>query len=444
MRKMLVISSDQELNDRVERVCAKFNNYFTPVFHDNMDEALEFLRYELPEINVINFSDDRIPAEKIMETIKEDPWLHYGGIIGVHSRKDARRAAEQTPGSNVISLIPRGMFVNGFFRVLKILILNRQVLFQRELQTHLMHNIAGSFVMDNDPFNVRAYAGILSNYLYNSNYINREQRDRLHVAIFEMLMNAVEHGNCNISYEEKTKWLEEHGDILDLIREKNKNQAIRSKRVFISYRITQDRSHFSIRDEGAGFDWKSRIKSQTEAVNLGPHGRGIQMSTAYAENLRYNETGNEVSFEVGHQQNETNVLPGIFQDQREVVFNDGETVFQEGEVSNHLYYIVSGQLGIYSSGQYLTTLNPNDIFLGEMSFLLNNKRSATVISVGRSVLIRLSKNSFINLIKQNPHYGIFLARLIAQRLSRLNQKVAEFQEEHGAEAFMVEETQSAV
>ena len=60
------------------------------------------------------------------------------------------------------------------------------------------------------------------------------------------------------------------------------------------------------------------------------------------------------------------------------------------------------------------------MFMGEMAFLLSNRRSATVIAKGAAVLIKISKQDFVNLIKENPHYGIFLARLLAQRLARLN------------------------
>ena len=111
------------------------------------------------------------------------------------------------PDSNVISLVPRSEFVASFFRVLRILIQNRRIIYQRDLQSYLLGNISGSFVMDNDPYNIKTYANLISNYLYNSNYINQDKRDRLHVALFELLMNAVEHGNCDISYEEKTAWL---------------------------------------------------------------------------------------------------------------------------------------------------------------------------------------------------------------------------------------------
>lgn len=423
MRKMPVISSDAELNDRVERICGKLGSFFQPVFLDNSTEALEYIMYELPEVNLINFSDSHIDSTAILDTIKADPWLHYGGIIGVHNRKDHKALEEQMPDSNVISLIPRGDFVSTFFRVLRILIQNRRIIFQRDLQSYLLGSISGSFVMDNDPFNVRTYANLVSNYLYNSNYIDREARDRLHVALFEMLMNAVEHGNCSIDYEEKNAWLNEHGDILDLVREKCKDPEIRKKRVNFSYRIIAERSYFTIRDEGQGFDWKSRVSGENE-VNLDLHGHGIRMTKHYIENMRYNDAGNEVHFELSHQHDESNLIPTIFQEQEERTFDDGETVFNEGEESNYLYYIVSGRFDIYAGGNLISDLTPDDIFIGEMSFLLNDRRSATVLSKGRSRVKPIPKKAFVNVIKAQPHYGIFLARLLAQRLNKLNAKVA--------------------
>ena len=71
----------------------------------------------------------------------------------------------------------------------------------------------------------------------------------------------------------------------------------------------------------------------------------------------------------------------------------------------------------------VSTLTPDDIFLGEMAFLLNNQRSAAVGAKDRSRLLRISKESFVNVVKRQPYYGIFLARLLAQRLDRLNQRI---------------------
>ena len=77
-----------------------------------------------------------------------------------------------------------------------------------------------------------------------------------------------------------------------------------------------------------------------------------------------------------------------------------------------------------------TSLTPDDLFMGEMSFLLSNRRSATVVAKGTCTLIKISKQDFVNLIKENPHYGIFLARLLAQRLARLNARTAKLNTEY--------------
>jgi CRP-like cAMP-binding protein/anti-sigma regulatory factor (Ser/Thr protein kinase) len=422
MQKLAVLSSDTELNDRITLICEKFNNYFEPHFFNDPGPAIEFLKYELPEINILNFSDNKIDHREVLNTIKEDPWLHYGGIILVHKGKDRREINEVTRSLNVVATMTRSEFVKSFFRVLKILVQNRQILFQRDLQKYLMKSISGSLTMDNDPFNVGTYANLIPNYLYNIGYIDVDLKDKLHVALFEMLMNAVEHGNCNISYNEKSAWLEEHGDIIELIRKKNTDERVKSRRVYFSYTINPERSRYTIRDEGEGFDWRSYLASKQNEMAL--HGRGIMMTGVYTENLSYNEMGNEVSFEVAHNQVQTNMVPAIFQDQDETVFRDDEVVFREGEASNYMYYIVSGQLNIYRDETMVSRLTSDDLFLGEMSFLLSNTRSATVRANGEARLIRISKNDFVNSIKAQPHYGILLARLLAGRLDRLNDYVA--------------------
>lgn len=421
MRRFPVISTDVELNDRVARICEKFDPVFQPVFLETIEDALEYVRYELPEFQLLNFSDPLIDVMQLVDSTMTDPWIHYGGVIGVYARSDGKKVESLPRETNVVTMIRRGEFVETFFRVLLILYQNRQILFQRDIQLDFLGTIQGSFEMDNDPYNARTYASLLTNFLFNSNYLDIEMRDRVHVALFEMIMNAVEHGNCGISYDEKTAYLEEHGDIIPLIRLKCEDPEIGEKRVTITYRIAEERSHFTVADQGEGFDWRSRLED--ESVKLAQHGHGIRMTRHYIENLRYNDAGNEVSFEVPHQK-QANVTPGIFADQETVSLVDGDIVFREGEESNDLYYIVSGKLEIFSTDQRVAMLTPDDIFLGEMSFLLGNRRSATVRACGPASLIKVTKNAFVTGIQKQPHYGIFLARLLAQRLSRLNRQVA--------------------
>lgn len=427
MIRIPMVSTDEKLNSTFMRECEKAGEEFSPVFINESDEVIEYLKYELPEIKIFYFSDKNADVVGILKQVQNDPWLHYGGIIAIHDNSDEKELLETMQNSNIIAVMRKSEFIYNVSRLLRILRQNKHILFQRGIQQHLLSEISGSFVMDNDPLDVTTYTNLLTNYLFNANLISRDTKEKLHVALLELVINAIEHGNCKISYDEKTVWLEKNRDIMDLIREKNKDPIIKARKVFLTYAIFPDKTRITIRDEGDGFDWKARIAKKAEP---GLHGMGMKMANLYVQNLLYNSKGNEVSFEISHQLNESNSIPQIFRQSKESVFEEGQFIFREGEESDFLYYIVSGKVHVYTKGKLVSVLTPDDMFLGEMSFLLNNKRSASVVSKGRSVLIRISKNDFVNLIKENPHYGIFLARLLAQRLARLNFRTARLNTEY--------------
>ena len=428
MRKIPVISGDAKLNEFIKAQCAAFEDEFMPVFFTNAEETIAFLKYELPDMKIVYFSNQPSDARNILGEIQKDPWLHYGGVVAIHDNLDEKEIIEVMREQNVIAVLKKREVERGFLRLLKILRQNKQILFQRGIQQHLIKNIAGSFVIDNDPLDITTYSNLVTNYLFNANLINRETKEKLHVALLELLINAIEHGNCRISYDEKTAWLESNGDIMELIRQKNRAPDIRARKVYFTYTISPDWSRFIIRDEGDGFDWKSRLAAKRDRPEL--HGMGMKMAELYVQRLQYSDRGNEVAFEVDHQRNESNTIPAIFDLSREMTFQDGQYVCSEGEESDYLYYIVSGNLYVYSKGKLVSALTPDDMFLGEMSFLLSNRRSATVVSKGKSVLIRISKQDFVNLIRDNPHYGIFLARLLAQRLARSNLRMSRLNTEY--------------
>ena len=430
MFRVPVITTDLDLIELIQNISYSLNNSLQPVFLSGVEPVLEYFKYELPEMKILDFSGDG-PCKKdaiaILEAIKEDPWLHYGGIIVIHQSESDKELAEHLHESNVIAVVHRKEFENNCERLLRILAHNKQFLFQRGMQQHLLRTISGTFIIDNDPLDIVVYTNLVTNYLYNSNLVNREDREKLHIALQELLVNAIEHGNCKISFEEKTAWLEKGKNAMDLIREKNKNPVVAAKKVKFSYTISPDKSTFTIADEGDGFDWQSRLSTKP---SIGLHGMGIRMARVYIQDLKYNNKGNEVSFSVVHQKDSSNMVPRIFSDQEEVNFKAKEIVVREGDTSDYLYYIVSGRYLVFSGNRCVSYLTPDDMFIGEMSFLLSNQRTATVLAKDGGTCIKVSKQDFMDLIKRNPHYGIFLARLLAQRLTRLNARTVRLNAEY--------------
>ena len=149
----------------------------------------------------------------------------------------------------------------------------------------------------------------------------------------------------------------------------------------------------------------------------------MKLSESLVSSLTYNEKGNEVSFEINNLKDAANTIPSIMQSFASINFVDRQIVCRENEISNDLYFIVSGRYAIYTDNKLVSVLSPNDMFIGEMAFLLNDRRSATVMAIGGGKLIKIPKVSFLNLIRRNPHYGIFLSKLLAQRLLNSTQKM---------------------
>ena len=150
------------------------------------------------------------------------------------------------------------------------------------------------------------------------------------------------------------------------------------------------------------------------------------MARNSSDELHYNQAGNQVTLVCYHVREEEFKMPLGFRGQEEVSCQVGEKVFSEGEESSYLYYIISGEFEVSVTGKSVGILNPSDMFMGEMSFLLNRRRSATVIATRPSRLLKISQKEFIKIIKQYPNYMLLLSRLLAQRLSRSNLKPSPF------------------
>ena len=276
---------------------------------------IEFINYELPDVCVYNFAESGLECYECLADVKADPWLHYGGIIGLCQADEEETVAGLLKGTNLVALIPLHELDRFFPRLLRILKKNRQILFQRHLQQGLLPELSGSFTIDNDPFDLAVYSNLIANYLANAGHVDREGGERLKLVLQELLFNAVEHGNCAIGYDEKSAWLAAHKNIFDLIREKNRNPKTRARKVVFQYTVEPERSVFSIADQGSGFDWKKRkgkIERAKSVADLDLHGRGIALASLYVDDLRYNKKGNKVTFAFPHAADKTDAAPGLF------------------------------------------------------------------------------------------------------------------------------------
>lgn len=117
--------------------------------------------------------------------------------------------------------------------------------------------------------------------------------ERVVIGLTELLVNAVEHGNLGITYEEKAALLERGGFEREIER-RLALPALAGRRVKVTFRREADRLTTSIEDEGEGFDWRPYLDPDPErSLDVNGHGIAIARGVCFDE-IAYLGRGNVV------------------------------------------------------------------------------------------------------------------------------------------------------
>lgn len=121
-----------------------------------------------------------------------------------------------------------------------------------------------------------------------------DEPEKIAMGLSELMINAIEHGNLQIGYKEKSSlrkkglWELEIAHRLEMPEFKEK---------FASVNVVNDpeKVTFTITDQGNGFEWDSFLDFDTARV-MDNHGRGIAMANKlYFSKLKYEGNGNKVT-----------------------------------------------------------------------------------------------------------------------------------------------------
>ena len=386
------------------------------------EDLAEFLLFNTPDLVLLGVGESEDGFAPFFESLDSDPWLASLSFLLVSPDNEA--AIERYGRHRVSYFLEHGDLDRMLPRVLPIL-LHADDAFRGSGVVDKLTPLFGEMVLDTDLSLVQLYAGLFANWLHKEGRLSAGNKYGFQLAMIELLVNAMEHGNAGITYEEKSAWLESGRSAPELVAERMKDPKRAGRKVRLSYRISPAQSSFQITDEGDGFDVSALPDPAKGAALLGMHGRGIVTSRGSVDRLLYNAKGNSVTIEINHDGPAARSVPPGFIDEPPLRFAPGEVVFSEGEVADDLYYIVSGEWDLFVKGKRILTAVPSDVYLGEMSFVLGSRRGATVVARREGELVRISRDAFARAVKRYPSYAIFLCKLLAQRLRDAHARYAE-------------------
>jgi len=105
----------------------------------------------------------------------------------------------------------------------------------------------------------------------------------------------------------------------------------------------------------------------------------------------------------------------------ERVYEKGEIIFEEGDIGQGIFAVVSGKVRVDSSHELLKGALPEfgpGEMLGELTLFEEAPRLATAVAMERTVMVALLRAEFSSLLTRNTKIGVKVLERMCTTLSR--------------------------
>lgn len=289
MQTILVVD-DVALDRHVAGALLEEHSGWSAVFAEDGREALALIKLQVPDIVVTDLQMPEMNGLELVEAIRRS-YAHVPVILmTAHGSEEIAVAALKAGASSYVpkrdlarDLVPTTAKALAMARASR----NQQQILDCLVETELR------FVLANDPHRVQPLVSHLQDHMILMDLVDQGGMIRVGTALHECLINAMEHGNLELTSE-----LRESEDInayRKLVDERRKLQPYCERRVFVVARFSRKEASFVIRDEGNGFDC-SKLPDPTDPANLQKcSGRGLFLIRTFMDVVRFNDTGNEIT-----------------------------------------------------------------------------------------------------------------------------------------------------
>lgn len=109
-----------------------------------------------------------------------------------------------------------------------------------------------------------------------------------------------------------------------------------------------------------------------------------------------------------------------------LTYDVGQVMIQVGDAADAAYVIIDGTAEISvptpRGPVVVNTIGKNEI-IGEIAIFGDMPRTATVTAITKVEVLRISKDMFINVVRQNPDAALELIKVLVTRLANTTQQL---------------------
>lgn len=288
MSRILVVD-DSPVERRVMGGLLGENPDWTVDFAGDGAEALDRCLTHEPDLVVTDFNMPNMDGLQLLNKLKQrHPRIPVIIATAAGSEELAVTALQQ----GAASYVPKILLARDLGRVVDTVLSASQDRRQGDTILRALVRQELRFSFPSDRRLVRPAVSALQDFGVQFGVFTERDRTRVGVALEEALLNAIVHGNLEVS--SKLRDLDD-GSFEKLVALRIGKSPYKDRRVEVLANFSPEMAEFSIRDEGPGFD-VSKLPDPTDPENMArAHGRGVLLMRTFMDEVTYNETGNQVT-----------------------------------------------------------------------------------------------------------------------------------------------------
>ena len=282
--KILIVDDNIDLLDYLKDFFMIYN--YDVILAETGAEGIDKFREFMPDIVI---SDMRLPDKNGNIVVKEIKEIDRDVPIIIITGYSDHQLILSAMKNGAVDLLKKPFKPND----LKYLINKIETLFRKikvKLSASFVQWEKRHIIIKNDIHIIRSVVDFIFS---NIDYIS-EDVSFMKIGLQEVLINAIEHGNLDITNKEKQELLD-RGDYNRILKERMQLPEYRDKFVDIKIFSTPEYLKITIQDMGKGFDPSSIPDPENPENFLKESGKGILMAIHAFDNVEYNNVGNCVT-----------------------------------------------------------------------------------------------------------------------------------------------------
>ena len=289
MKKILIIDDEHPVREVLKTALTEKG--YAVVEAADGTQGIQVFKDSLPEIVL---TDVQMPGLSGIEVTKKIKEIKADVDVIIMTGYGTEELVVEALRSGASNYIKKPVSFNELFNIIDNLILKRETRRRFKVNKDIVVSEKKTMLVNNDILKVW---GIVNQVLFNiPSYINESVVEGLKLGLYEILVNAIEHGNLGITSDEKEEAIN-NNTYSALFKKRLSEAEENSMKVNIQSLIENEKLTIEVNDQGNGFDFKKQSTFSDPEMILAVHGRGILLASLYYDKLEYKGSGNHAILE---------------------------------------------------------------------------------------------------------------------------------------------------